>query len=61
MAETKRKAGTDAGPPTKKVKSEHGDGAVHPDRQNFQKNGKPNGFKKEDGRDAVLNGISLYF
>ncbi|KAK5946450.1 Pumilio y domain member 6 [Knufia obscura] len=57
MAEPKRKAGTDAGPPPKKFKSEHGNNGVHPDRQRFQ-GGKPNGFKKEDGKEGVLNGQS---
>jgi len=45
MADSKRKASSEAGPPAKKVKGE----GVHPDRQRFQKDGtgKPNGSKKD--------------
>jgi len=57
MAEYKRKASADAGAPAKKFKSEHGSNGFHPDRQHYQKGGKPNGFKKEDGKETVLNGI----
>ncbi len=56
MHDSKRKAGTEAGPPTKKIKSEHGNNSVHPDRRPFQKGDKPNGFKQEVGKEGVLNG-----
>lgn len=58
MAESKRKASADAGSPNKKIKSEHSKTGVHPDRQRYQKGGKPNGFKKEDkdGKETFLNG-----
>ena len=59
MADSKRKASAEAGPPAKKIKGEHGKAGVHPDRQRFQKDGtgKPNGSKKEDNGESVLNGI----
>lgn len=51
MKHEKRKASTEAGPYTKKVKTEAVD--VHPQRsQRFQKSGPPN------GAEGVLNGKS---
>ncbi|KAK5073985.1 Pumilio y domain member 6 [Lithohypha guttulata] len=52
MAIEKRKSSGDAGPPHKKVRSDHN--GVHPDRQRLQNgSGKP-----QDGKDGFLNGTS---